>query len=147
MPKEIQEKYVPGYGIASNVNNAQEFQKVRSTLEPAITGAQTIQKMLGDFNRITDLKKRAQIQSEMKALAGQLRVPFTGPGALTEKEYDRLMDTLGDPTSITSVGSIQRAKLQQVLNKLNRDLDNSAAQFGLPRKNKNIQLKTLDKAE
>lgn len=132
LPKEMRENYVPGYGFAPNKNSGEEFQKMRQTVEPAISGIDRINTLLKDFNRVTDIKKKAQIGTEMKAVAGQLRVPFTGPGALTEKEYERLMDTLGDPTSITSLQEIQKAKLNQVQKKLKSDLQGYATQYGLP---------------
>lgn len=118
-------------GIAINDAAANEFNKYRAEVEPAIAGAQRIMQVAKDINRVTDLKKRAQIASEMKALAGQLRIPFTGPGAMTEKEFDRLMDTIGDPVSLTSIPSVQRVKLNTVLNKLRADINLRAEQAGL----------------
>lgn len=146
MPKEIQERFVPGYGFASNANNAQEFQKKRAESEPAISGLERVLDASKNFNRL-DMTKRTQISTELAALIGQLRVPLTGPGAFTEKEYDRVASTIGNPTAFAALPSWERLKIQTVLNKFKSDLDNSASQYGLPRKNKNIQLKTLGKPE
>lgn len=118
-------------GFASNEELAKDFSKYRSEVEPAIAGAQRILAASKDLNKITDLTKRAQIATEMKALVGQLRLPFTGPGQLTEKEYDRLLDTIGDPNKLMSLPTLERVKLNTVLTKLNGDLDRRAEATGL----------------
>jgi len=131
LPKELKETYVQGYGFGTaGAPGAQEFQKVRASTEPAISAAKRVLDLTQNFNRVTDMEKAAKISSEMKALAGALRVPFTGPGALTESEYNRLMDTLGDPTGLANIPKLQRARLKTVLNKLQLDLNNSATQYG-----------------
>jgi len=61
---------------------------------------------------------------------GQLRLPFTGPGAMTDTEYGRLLDTIGDPNKIVDSFGIERLKLQTVLNKLNSDMGMAARNAG-----------------
>lgn len=107
------------------------FAKQRAEIEPGIAGVDRIVALTKDFNRVTDLQKRAQIGSEIKALAGSLRVPFTGPGALTEREYDRLIETIGDPTAMIAVPSLQMARLHQVQTKLKADLNNGFRRIGV----------------
>jgi hypothetical protein len=141
LPKELKEAYesdrersVPGFiGRAPTKEVAGKLIEQAVPIQQAIEGANSILSMSKDLNRVTDLKKKAQIATEVKALAGQLRVPLTGPGALTEKEYDRLMDIVGDPTSLSSMPALQRARLEQVQKKLNRDLDVLAEGHGLRR--------------
>lgn len=118
-------------GFAANEELAKDFSKYRGEVEPAISGAQRILQASKDLNKITDLSKRAQIATEMKALVGQLRLPFTGPGQLTEKEYDRLLDTIGDPNKLIALPALERVKLNTVLNKLQGDLDRRAEAAGL----------------
>lgn len=147
LPKELQEKYVPGYGVATNKESAQEFQKVRAGLEPVVNAIDSLVPRLQKLNRVTDPKQKAALQTEIAALAGKLRLPITGPGAMTEDEYKRLRDLVGDPTKLFSVRAWELAKMSSVKNMLNRDLDASASQYGLTRKNMNLPLKTLGPAK
>ncbi len=48
-----------------------------------------------------------KIQATISDLVGQLRLPFTGPGILSDTEYKRLVkDVIGDPTSLMSRKSV-----------------------------------------
>ncbi len=129
--KGFADRYVPGYGEATNPEQAKEFNKYRASVEPAIKGAERILQASKDLNRITDLSKRAEIATEIKALVGQLRLPFTGPGAMTEKEYDRLLDVIGDPNKLMALPALERVKLNTVLKKLQTDMNNQAKNSGL----------------
>lgn len=131
LPKNMQDSYVPQYGFASNPELANQFNKARTEIESAITGAKRILEATKDFNRITDLSERARIKTELQALVGNLRLPFTGPGAMTDNEYQRLADTIGDPTSLASLPKVQRAKLETVLKKLETDLKGKAKAAGI----------------
>jgi len=126
LPPEMQEKAVRlpdgSVGVAFDKERARKVTEYQNEVIPAIQGAKRILETAQNFNRITDLTKRAQIASEMKALGGQLRLPFTGPGILTDKEFDRLMDTIGDPNKLLAIPSIQKAKLKTVIGKLQKDL-------------------------
>jgi hypothetical protein len=52
------------------------------------------------------------------ALTGQLRLPYMGPGALTDQERQVLESISGDPTKFFSLGSANKAKLQTVVDKV-----------------------------
>ncbi len=128
--KGFAERYVPGYGPAVNKEGAQEFQKIRASHDPAIAGAQRLLELSKGLNRITDRKQLAQIETELIALKGQLREPFTGPGAMREEEYERLGKAIGDPRALMSLPSLEKIKLQTVLKKLVTDRDIAAGRAG-----------------
>jgi hypothetical protein len=123
---------VPGYvGVAQNKSDRDEFQKARQEIVPAIAGAKRILSLQGkDFSKFSP-EDRAKMGTEIKALAGQLRLPFLGPGQMTEQEFDRLMSTIGDPNKILSLPSLEKAKLTTVLNKLDTDIKSRAKNIGL----------------
>ncbi len=129
--KGFAERYVPGYGEAINAEQAREFQKYRAEVEPGIAGARRILNLTKDFNRVTDLSKRAEMATEVQALVGQLRLPFLGPGAMTEQEYERLKDTLGNPAKLAALPALERIKINTVMNKLQLDLKMRAKNAGL----------------
>ena len=136
LPKDDRERYVPGYGsLATSKENAQEFNKYRAEVEPATQGIERIFKISSDpeFSKL-DPEKRAQVSTELAALMGQLRLSFLGPGAMTEKEYERLRSAVGDPNKLASLPAWERAKLVTVYNKLNSDMNTRAKQAGLPPK-------------
>ena len=124
LPKEKADKAVrlPNgkLAFADNKAAADDLRKFNADIEPAIAGANRVLKLAKQGSRFS-LKDRGIIAADMKALVGQLRIPFTGPGILTDKEYDRLMDTLGDPTAFFALPSVERQKLRTVINKLSSD--------------------------
>lgn len=140
--KDRRERSLPGWeGSAKDKETASKFLERVNEVQPAIDGVNRILAATKDINRVTDLQKKAEIATEIKALVGQLRLPFTGPGQLTEKEYDRLLDTIGDPTRLSNLPSWERAKLTTVLKKLEGDLDTAANASGFRRKH------TVDKSK
>lgn len=109
------------YQLATNPHAAQKLLEYKNQSEPALSGIQRIKQAVKDFNKFTDPVKRQSIATEVKALAGQLRLPFLGPGPMTEGEYNRLLGLIGDPTTFLSVPILQAAKLDAVEHKLKAD--------------------------
>jgi hypothetical protein len=97
---------------------------------PAIQGANRILELSKDGSRF-NLEDRARISTDLKALVGQLRIPFTGPGVLTDKEYDRLLETIGNPNEFFALPSIERIKVETVIDKLSKDLKERYRQAGI----------------
>lgn len=148
LPKELQERYVQGYGFATNPKNAEKFQEYRAEVEPAMKNAKEVYelgkqlKVAGQLNPL----KRAEIESRLAILAGQLRLPITGPGALTDDEYKRLRTTVGDPKKIMGLNAVELKKLETVTNWLDSNLKSRASQYGLavpraPQYNKDLGFK------
>lgn len=136
MRKETRERSAPdGWeGLAKDREAATEFLKKVNEAQPAIEGVKRILALSQDLNRVTDIKKRAEVATEIQALIGQLRVPLTGPGAMTDRDIKMLQDTIGNPTKVLSLPSVQRAKLMTVGKKLETDLVNAAKATGFRRK-------------
>jgi hypothetical protein len=108
-----------------------EFEKtIRAPNESAINTLEKIRQFAKQASSLS-LEDRAKMQTELNLAAGKLRIPITGPGAMTEDEYKRLLNTLGDPTKIFSINSIERLKLDTVMNNLKSDLKLGAAQIGV----------------
>lgn len=129
----FRDRWVQGYGEATNNEQGKEFIKFAAEYTPAIKGLERIQDMTKGFNRITDLKTRAKIQTELAAVLGSLRIPITGPGILTESErMDILNKVIGNPNAIMELPSLMQAKLQTTLNKLHVDMAERGRLSGLP---------------
>lgn len=105
--------------------------KRRVPIENAISAMDRIRTLAVGLNRITDLTARAKIGTEIKALAGALREPIVGPGAMTEDEYKRILATTGDPTELLAFPSLQKAKMDQLYKKMNSDLTAEYKRIGI----------------
>lgn len=107
--------------LALSKDAANKTRAFQNEVMPAIAGAKRILKISKEGSRFS-LEDRAKIATDLKALVGNLRIPFTGPGILTETEYNRLLATIGDPSKLFALPELERVKMQTVINKLQGDL-------------------------
>lgn len=133
--------------LADNEKAATEVRNFQSQVIPAINGAKRILETSNNSSKF-NFKDRAKISTELKALVGQLRIPFTGPGILTDKEYERLLDTVGNPNKLFSLPTLERLKIRTVIKKLNKDLNQTYKIAGItaPKGPNEIDIKKLKKA-
>jgi hypothetical protein len=133
LPKEFREAVedsrgltVEGYsGIARNKEDRDAFNKFRQSQEPAIDALNRIIKLQKSGNRFNP-EQRAQAASEINAAIGGLREAIVGPGAMTESEFERIRNTIGDQNKLFSLPSWEMAKTVTALNKLKSDLSTVA---------------------
>ena len=105
--------------------------KRRVPLENGLESIARLESLSKDLNRVTDLTQRAKISTEIKTLAGALREPVVGPGAMTPEEYARIVDTVGDPTKLFAIPALQHARLTQLKSKLGSDLKGEFRRIGI----------------
>lgn len=121
-------------GFADNKVRAEKFNEYSGEVYPAL---QTVNKLINMTKENKNIAKlplsqlKAEIQTEIAGLLGQLRLSFTGPGALTDKERESLKEAIGDPTKIFSIPANSLAKLGAIKSKLERDINFKAQQAGL----------------
>lgn len=99
------------------------------------------QKAINTLGRIKQLSKqnlaklnpvtRAKIAAELNLAIGQLRIPLTGPGILTETEIQRMLDTLGNPNDLTDFLGLNEARLATSINSLHDSVEQDAEINGL----------------
>lgn len=111
--KNNEELMVPSFGLARTKKEAQELRAAQSDATEAMALIDKV-KELGKNVSIFDRERIGKIDSAKKILAGKLRLPLTGPGAMTEDEFNRLIETMGDPSDVFSTEKIQNAKLDQL---------------------------------
>jgi len=107
--------------VGTNKASIDKLAEFQNDVVPAIQGAKRLLRLSKEGSRL-NLEDRAKVSSDLKALVGQLRIPFTGPGVLTDREYDRLLDTIGDPNKLFALPFVERTKIETVINKLSSDL-------------------------
>jgi hypothetical protein len=130
--KTVEDRTIPGLGIVKTVDEAK---KIREAASDATDAAKLIDKIktLGKNVTVFDRKKIAEINTLKNTLVGKLRVPLTGPGSMTESDFQRLIETLGDPTKFFGAEEIEFAKLDQVKEMLGESIKskfNLAAEGG-----------------
>lgn len=118
------------YSMAFSKEAATELRKFKNDVEPAQDAIKRAIMLSKQGTRFS-LEDRAKLATEMQGIIGNLRLSFLGPGAMTEQEYTRLRDTLGNPNKLFALPSVERKKLETVFNKLNSDLKSRYENAGI----------------
>lgn len=104
------------FQLANNKFNAEKTNELARESLPTIQNIKEIQKLSEEMNRFNPLDpKRVAVKTRLINLVGNLRLPFTGPGILTDSERQELLKAIGDPTSVTSIPALSRKKLESTL--------------------------------
>jgi hypothetical protein len=144
MDDKQQERFVPGYGLARNPASAEKFATYAAEMKNASDGIKRALELADKTQKLNPFSKdRALLEQELVATIGALRLPFTGPGPLLEAEYERIKDAIGNPNNILSYNSLEKAKLLNVVKKLENDVDSKAAVTFNGYKPKTNQFKTF----
>lgn len=93
-----------------------EAKKLRDAVTEGKKAFDTIDqiKKLGKDVAVWDVGRTSKINGLKNILAGQLRTAILGPGIMDKSEFKRLIDTMGDPTRLTSTEAIEFGKLDQL---------------------------------
>ena len=138
LTKEQGERYVPGYGIAIDKDSAKTMRGKVAEGQKVIQGIERLEK-LGKEYELADFEDKKLIQQEIQVLVGQLRLPLLGPGTMTDKEYDRLVEVIGDPSKFFSIKSHEMAKLKNLKATIRNNLETDAQTYILPSSRKQYQ--------
>jgi hypothetical protein len=115
---------VPGFGLVRTKEEASNIRKAKADADEAKAIIAQI-KELGTNIGPLDRERQGKISQLKTVLAGKMRLPLLGPGTMTESEYQRLIDNMGDPSSYFGSESNEKAKLEQ----LSGILDNSVKSY------------------
>lgn len=120
------EKYVQGFGPALSKEDKKAFQESYGESKASLEALHKLLSM--DMNKLDPIK-RAEVATELNLLTGKMRLAVLGPGAMTEKEFDRLVETLGDPNAVIAFPGSQRKKMETVKNRLQAQQDAQVKQY------------------
>jgi hypothetical protein len=116
------------YSLAKNKPAAEALDKYVNEVNPALDAIDRIQELSRNYGLLSKVKgavgldeRRRKIETELIGLVGNLRLPFTGPGQLLEKEYERLRGAIGNPAKILAFEDREKAAMEQVRSKLVND--------------------------
>lgn len=138
--EDQKDRFVPGFGVAMNKEAATEFRKSRNATEAALGGLQRIVKLAKTGNKLNP-RDRGIMATEIQAAIGSMREKIVGPGAMSQGEFERVVEAIGNPNAVFALKENQVAKLQALQFKLQNDLNNEAKNAGLPAKKTEFNFK------
>ena len=86
-------------------------------------------KLLAEKGNAFNPADREFMASTGKLLAGKLRLSVLGPGTMTEDEYNRLINLIGNPQKIFALSEVERTKVNAMLNVLEADIAQKAQTY------------------
>jgi hypothetical protein len=132
LPKETQERFINGVGLASKPESAV---KIRDTKASADDINQIIDEMINIRKQVgRELLPSVASQkadSLSKILIGKLREPILGPGTMQQAEYERLQQMIPVVTSAATLDDNVFARLNTVRDIVNSNLDNKIKAEGI----------------
>lgn len=139
---------VRGFGKARTAKEAQELRQAQSDANEAVKLIDEIKELGTDVNVLNpfDRERINLIEQKKKILAGKLRLPLTGPGAMTQEEYERLIETIGDPTKLMSTEGIQKAKLDSLKDTIASSVEGKFRAMGSDEAIAQLDKKAIDTA-
>lgn len=135
------EQYVSGFGLARSKEDKKKFQEEYGDSKNSLDALKTI--VSTDINKLSP-DDRARLGTELSLLTGKMRLAVLGPGAMTEAEYDRLRDALGDPTKIVTFPGTQMLKLQTVMKRLQTQQNNAVSLYFGKQKLQELESQNVD---
>lgn len=116
------------FKLAINSTRANEFTKFASEALPALRRAEQYRGLIEDGS-VFNLKDRAQAKAIETALIGALRLPYLGPGVMTDTERDNLREAIGK-FGVMSLSAVEKEKIKTVIRDLRTTINESAKMSG-----------------
>lgn len=133
LPKEQQDRFVPGAGFALTAEGAK---KIREEYKPdhddAIAALDRLVQLREKYgSEIYNREAVAEADTLKGILKGKLRTFLVGPGAVTENEQKTLDNIIQDPTSLTSGDKSVYKRLETLRGAISASYANKARLNGL----------------
>ena len=116
--------------LANNARAAGEFDKFATESFNALANLQKYMNLAKSGSKLS-LKDQAEAKSLQQAIVGALRLPFTGPGVLTDTERAQLLQAIGKPLGWMTLRSMETKKIQTVVDALKANTINKARLSGV----------------
>lgn len=121
-----------GKVVLSSADGARvaEFEKGRKNGESGIKLLDDIENLANNYNKFSPTD-RAKMESMLITATGKLRETLVGPGAMQQKEYERMRDAIGNPSSFASWKNRELSRLNVVRNMIKSDINQGAKSIGV----------------
>lgn len=128
---EMRHRMVPGVGFATLPEGAKTARETQVMTNSVKQDLGRLRQILQTPAKSLNLTLRAEADTLSKALVGALRVPITGPGAMSEGERALLLQLVPNPTSIFSIDSNTLTRLNTLESKMDRSYKNTLEANGM----------------
>ena len=122
--EDIRKRVVPGVGTALAEKDSQILKEKKTVLDNVTDGIDRLTALGAKNLASLSPEQRTAAQTEVQSLIGQLRIPLTGPGPLTDTEREFMESIIGNPTKIFSLSSNEQVKLDVIKSKFLSDFAN-----------------------
>lgn len=134
--KEMRGRMVPGVGLANSMEGAKTVNELKATTDAVKEGLVRLKEITKGGGKSLSPSARAEADTIRTSLIGRLRVPMTGPGAMSEGERQLLMDMIPSATDFFSLDSRTLTKLNTIDKLVNTSLEKAAQANGMQYKAK-----------
>lgn len=129
--KELRGRLVPGVGLTETSKDAADIKELRGMTKSAKAGINDLLKIADQPGKSMSLETKAKAGAIRQSLIGMLRVPITGPGAMSEGERKMLENLVADPTALFSLDSSNKIKLKTLASRLDQSVNEMEKARGL----------------
>lgn len=129
--KEMRGRAVPGIGFANTPEDAKEIKEMGAGVKSAKAGISQLKELMKVPFKSVRPDTIAKANTIQQTLVGALRLPLTGPGAMSEGEREMLKDIIANPTKIFSLDSSNQIKLDNLASTLDQKFADAARSRGL----------------
>lgn len=128
---EVEQKLVPGLGIASSNEGAKGLREMQATVKTVKDATSRLREILKTPGKALSPGLRKEASNLRNLLVGRLRVPITGPGAMNEGEQERMLQIIPGVANIFSLDSNSKVALDTLERDLTNNYRNQAIANGL----------------
>lgn len=114
----------PGVYMPSASKDPKELRISLNTFDNAVRDAKELRALAQQFGnnsfaKIVDRQAKGRSDALLQGLVGALRLPYFGPGVLTDTEQALARKMIGNPTDVFSLASANEARINTIIQKLN----------------------------
>jgi hypothetical protein len=132
---------IPGFGTAKTADDAKNMKEILQQSNAAKGGLDELIKLAKTGSALSPAD-RARSEVIRQTLVGQLRVPLTGPGTMSETDRALLEGVIADPLAFFSLTSSNITKLNELKGALDRSVATHAQAYGLAKKGLDLKPKS-----
>jgi hypothetical protein len=131
MAKSMQQRFIPGLGIASTDKGAERLREVKVATDNVRDGVNQLLEIAGKPGKALSLDERAKAQTIATMLVGSLNKTITGGGPMSEGERKLVESIVADPTRLFTLDSSNRTRLKTLIKRTQDGLNNEARVHGI----------------
>lgn len=129
--KEYRERSVPGLGFASSAEGAKGLREMQTTVKTVRNGLNRLKEITKTTGKSMSPTLRKEANSIRTELIGKLRLPMTGPGAMSDGERELLMALIPGVADLTSLDSRSLKAIETLDKRITDNYRNMAVANGL----------------